>query len=319
MPSAPLINLPDGERVRAAQEIVRFRHRLADTGLFTDEALTRLIDETPREHLTICTMPLNPPPDRRWIAGHAGSLDGAGLMEAVRRGRLWVSPCGAMTRHPTYRAVFDRLMGEFRKATGLTVLRAEASVLVSSPRMGIFLHVDPAETMLLHVRGHKTMRVYPSDEAHLSENALEAILLGESLTDVPYDPAMEAAAQVVPLAPGEAAFWPQHRPHRVVNDGDLNVSVSVEFTTPRSAMANSVFYLNGRLRRRFGHQPRSRSAAPALKPAYLAASRLVKVLAPVTANAPGEHVRQFDVDLAMPHCLRWRPGFPPLEDRASAA
>jgi hypothetical protein len=263
-------------------------------------------------------MPVNPPPDRRWIAGDAGALDGAGLIEAARRGRLWVSPCGAMTRHPTYRAVFDRLMGEFRQATGLAVLRAEASVLISSPKMGIFLHVDPAETMLLHVRGHKTMRVYPSDEAHVSEAALEAILLRETLTDVPYHPAMEAAAEALAMTPGDAAFWPQHRPHRVINDGDLNVSVSVEFSTPRSVMANGVLYVNGRLRRRFGVEPGSRRTAPALKPAYLAASKVLKTLAPVKTNAPAEHVRQFDVDLAMPHCLRWRPGFPPLEDRAAA-
>ena len=117
------------------------------------KALAKLIDETPREEVTICTMEPRPAPDLRWIAGNANGLDGAALIEAARRGRLWVSPRSAMTKHPTYAKVFDQLMGEFSKATGMRVLSADASVLISSADMGIFFHVDKAETMLWHIRG----------------------------------------------------------------------------------------------------------------------------------------------------------------------
>ena len=49
--------------------------------------------------------------------------------EAARRGALWVSPRSAMTKNPRYKVVFDQLMGEFSKETGLPALTANAAVL----------------------------------------------------------------------------------------------------------------------------------------------------------------------------------------------
>jgi len=302
-----LPELSHDQRRRAGREIVRFRHRLEETGLFTDQALARLIDETPREMLTICTMRENPPPQETWIAGEAGSLSGAEPIAAARIGKLWVSPRSAMTRHPRYARVFTRLMDEFAAETGIRVLSADAAVLVSSPRMGIFFHVDPAETMLLHVRGHKTLHVYPPKPENVSEQALEAILLKETLSDLPYAPTMEAEAAHVDLAPGEALYWPLHAPHRVTNGDDLNVSVSVEFSSPRSRLQNGVFYTNGVLRRRLGVNPRSRGTPAVLQPAYLAAAKLLKTLLPA-GTAERDHARRFDVDLSAPDCIRWRDG-----------
>src|SRR4051794_40099366 len=146
MTDSLVTGLQAADRPRIGREIVRFNHRLAETGLFTDEALARLIDEHPRSELTVCTMRPNPPADETWIAGDANGLSGAELVEAARRGALWVSPRSAMTRNPRYRAVFDRAMADFARATGLTVLTADAAVLLSGANMGIFFHVDPAET-----------------------------------------------------------------------------------------------------------------------------------------------------------------------------
>jgi len=305
------------DRARVGREILRFNHRLADTGLFTDEALARLIDEHPRSETTICTMKENPPPDETWIAGEANDLTGAELVEAARRGALWVSPRSAMTRNPRYKAVFDVVMADFARATGLKILTADAAVLISGARMGIFFHVDPAETMLWHVRGTKTIHVYPPRQDYVTEEALEAILLKENLSDLPYRAAMEADAVAVDLEPGEAVFWPQHSPHRVVNGPNLNVSVSVEFSTPRSALTNGVFYVNGVLRRRLGARPTSRGAPKALEPAYWAAAKALKVLSPPKVNVERNHQRQFDVDLSAPGCIRWREGFGPAVGHAA--
>jgi hypothetical protein len=306
------------EARKARNEIVRFNHRLAETGLFTDEALARLIDEFPRDEVTICTMDPHPQPDVRWIAGEGAGLDGAQLVEAARRGRLWVSPRSAMTKHPKYKAEFDKLMGEFAKATGMRVLRADAAVLISSADMGIFFHVDPAETMLFHVRGHKTIHVYPPKEEIVTEQALEAILLKETLSDLPYNASMEAQAVVVDLAPGEAVSWPIHSPHRVLNGPDLNVSVSVEYSTPRSMLTNGVYYVNGVLRRRAGQSPVTRGTPAVLKPAYWAASNVLRKLDNGKGNIERSHERQFDVDLSAPHCIRWREGYGPAAVKQAA-
>jgi hypothetical protein len=293
------------------KEVLRFNHRLAETGLFIDAALARLLDEHPRSETTICTMRPNPPADETWIAGEAGNLTGAELVEAARTGALWVSPRSAMTRNPRYKVVFDQLMGEFSKETGLPVLTADAAVLISSPRMGIYFHIDGAETMLWHVRGHKTVHIYPPRQDIVSEAALEAILLKETLNDLPWTPALEDHGLPVMLAPGQAAFWPQHSPHRVLNGEDLNVSVSMEFSSPQSMLTNGVFYTHGRMRRALGWAPSSRGPARVLAPASLLVAKALRTWAPHDVNVECAHARRFDVDLSAPGCVRWRDGQAP--------
>lgn len=293
------------------KEILRFNHRLEQTGLFTDAALANLLDEHPRSETTICTMRPNPPANETWIAGEAANMSGEELVTAARTGALWVSPRSAMTKNPRYKVVFDQLMDEFSKETGLPHLTADAAVLISSPRMGIYFHVDPAETMLWHVRGHKTIHVYPPRQDIVTEAALEAILLKENLSDLPWTPALEDHGLPVTLRPGQAAFWPQHSPHRVVNGDDLNVSISVEFSSPQSMLTNSVFYTHGRMRRTIGWAPKSRSPLQALSPAYLLLAKALKTWAPPATNVECNHVRRFDVDLSAPGCIRWRDGMAP--------
>ena len=307
------------EQKRAVRDgVVTFRHGLADTGLFTDESLARMIDAHPRHMLDVCTMRRNPPPNERWVAGEAGDLTGAELVEAVRRGSLWVSLRQGMNEHA--QPVLDRAMREFAGESGAKVLSTKASILISGPEMGIFFHVDTSETMLWHVRGHKTMLVYPPEEAFCPEEALEAILHKETLSDAPWRPEMEAHVRRVPLGPGDGAHWELNAPHRVLNGPDLNVSVSLEYATPRSRSVNGTYWFNGFLRRRLGLNLSSRRTPAALRPVWWAASVAAKRLfADRTRNAECNHERRFDVDLSQPDAIRWRPGFGPLEELPRAA
>lgn len=305
------------EQNRAHKEgIVTFRHGLESTGLFTDAALAAMIDAHPRDMLDVCTMRKNPPPNERWIAGDPGDLSGAELVEAVKRGGLWLSLRQGMNVHA--QSTLDRAMRDFAAQSGARVLSTKASILISGPGMGIFFHVDTAETMLWHVRGHKTMLVYPPTEAFCPEAALEAILHKETLSDAPWKPEMEAHVRRVPLGPGEAAHWELNAPHRVLNGPDLNVSVSLEYATPRSRVVNGTYWFNGFLRRRLGVNLSSRSLPRALRPAWWAASVAAKRAFPAKANVERAHEREFDVDLSQPDAIRWRDGRTPLEQRLAA-
>jgi hypothetical protein len=305
-----LISKWDDSPTRVHHEITRFNHRLRETGLFEDEALANLLDSHPRDELTVCTMRPNPPAEERWIAGEAKNLNGAEILEAVKTGHLWVSPRHVMTVNPVYGNLFKRLMSEFATATGTTITNQDGAIIISSPNMGIFFHVDPAETMLWHIRGHKTIRIYPPREDYVTEAALEAILLKENLSDLPFREEMEAECAAVAVAPGEGVAWPVHSPHRVLNGPDLNVSISIEYSTPRSILTNGVFYLNGRLRRMAGLKLKSRGTPAVLKPAYLLAAKALKTLAPLKSTVEANHARQFDVDLSSPNAIRWRANKP---------
>ena len=318
MTAAPL--LPDWtpEQKRDRREgIVTFRHRLAQTGLFSDASLAAMIDAHPRDMLDVCTMRQNPPPNERWIAGDPGRLSGAELVEAVKRGSLWLSLRQGMNVHA--QPTLDRMMAEWTAQTADKVLSAKASILISGPNMGIFFQVYTAETMLWHLRGHKTMIVYPPQEAFVPEQALEAILHKETLSDAPWRPEMEAHARHVPLGPGEAAHWELNAPHRVLNGPDLNVSVSMEYATPYSRHLNGAYWFNGFLRRRLGLNLSTRDLPRALTPVWWAAAKLAQRLFPAKANFERAHVRQFDVDLSQPDAIRWRDGYAPLVERKLAA
>ncbi len=309
MAATLLPDLTPSQRRRAGREVLKFHHRLDETGLFSDAALARLIDETPRERISIRTSAAGAEP---WIAGEAGRLNGAELVAAARKGRIWITvPTAGAIR---YCRVLARLMDEFAHAMGLKVLDAEAQVVIASPRTGAAFHVDSAETMVLHVRGHETLQVHPP--RGLTERRLEAILREEASPDLPPGQPLEGGATPVSLQSGEAAWWPLHSPHRTVNGEGLNVSVAIAFVSPRSRRVNGVVYTNGFLRRRLGLHPVSSRTPSLLQPAYLAAARLLQSLRP-HGDAPPAPAPRFEVDLDAPGCIRWRKGERPGARRAA--
>lgn len=314
-----LTDLPPKADRRWPDSIFSFKNNLAGTGLFTDEALAALIDAQPRDKLDITTMRLNPPGGERWWAGEAKGMPGAQLLQAAKQGSIWINLRRVMADHPRYRALLDQGMAEFSRGTGARILSSSANLLISAANMGIFYHADIALNMLWHVRGTKTILVYPRHAPYLDERGMEAILLKENLSDAPYEEAFDTAALPVVLHPGDCVSWPQHAPHRVLNGDDLNVSVSCEYTTPETMLANGVLYVNGVVRRRFGSNPSVRSVPKAFSPAYWAVAKTLQRFAPPKANVEQAHPRDFDVDLAAPECVRWRPGRKPawVLDRAA--
>lgn len=314
MAATLLPDLTPAQRRRAGREILKFHHRLEETGLFSDAALARLIDETPRDRLSVRTS--SALAAEAWITGEARDKTGVELVAAARKGRLWIMiPAGGNIR---YGRVFARLMDEFAHAMGLKVLDAEAEVVIASPRMGAGFHVDSAETMVLHVRGLETIQVHPPGGPHLGERKLEAILRDEAPADLPAHRGLDEGATPVVLQAGEAAWWPLHSPHRAVNGEGLNVSVNVTFASPRSLRLNGVVYTNGFLRRRLGLHPVSSRTPGVLQPAYLAAARFLQSLKPHHDAAP-QPAPRFEVDLDAPGCIRWRKGERPGTRRAAAA
>lgn len=300
----------DQQRRAYPREIVTFQNDLEATGLFTDAALARLIDRHPRERIDVLTMGRDKTDRKSWAAGDWAGMSGAELIAAVKTGRLWINVRRAMDIDAEYKAVFDPLLEQFRKQSGAKILKAMGGVLISAPNAQVFYHCDRTDTMLWHVRGEKTMYLWPTKDQFVDELDYEKLILQETLEDIPYQPGFDAHATPVHMTPGTSVAWQLHGPHRVVNHDSMNVSVTIEYSTPDSVLTNAVFYTNGILRRRFGMKPRSRSVPGLLKPAYWAASRLLKPLAP-KVNAYKTHGRKFDVDTTQPDNVRWKPGFGP--------
>ncbi len=235
------------------------QHGLAETGLFTKEALSELIATYPRSHYNINTMGYDhDSPD--WREGDISGFDGEDVIDAIDRGRMWLNLRRVMDVDPRYAGLLNDIFSEFeRQVPGLQTFKQNIGILISSPKSQVFYHADIPGQSLWQIAGRKRVYVYPAQDPFLPMTSLEDIVLGETEEEIPYESWFDDYAEVYDLEPGQMVHWPLNRPHRVVNEDCLNISVTTEHWTPEIRKSYAVNYGNGVLRRVLGYAPRSRS------------------------------------------------------------
>lgn len=248
------VECPAGLRHAFGIRTVTGGHRLADNPLFGDAALIELLDRMPRERLYAFSTGTNPErvEDNR-AAVHAG-VSGAQLLQAVRRGRLWLNATRVDLADPRYRDVIHKLYVELAaQIPGFAPESTQGTLLISSPQALVYYHADGPASVLWHVRGRKRVWVYPALHAgYMQRELLEDIFAGVRHEYLPYTRDYDDGAQIFDLAPGQWIAWPQNAPHRVTNLDDVNVSLSTEYFTAASRRRFQVYVANRFLRTRLG-------------------------------------------------------------------
>jgi hypothetical protein len=239
------------------------RHKLADHPLFSDPALERLIEATPREHFHVNTMGWDETDPRNWREGEMSGLSGREVMTAIERGNIWVHLQRVHEAFDAYGDLLDRLFEDIeRRLPDFRSYKRSMSVLISSPNMNVALHADVPGQSLWQVRGRKRVWVYPPHAPYLPQGKIENIVLQRtSDTDLPYEPAYDAAAESFELGPGDWTTWPRNAPHRVRNANYVNVSFTTEHWTNEARAGYVVDYANGLLRPFFGGRDLSRETS----------------------------------------------------------
>ncbi|MEM7812134.1 MAG: cupin-like domain-containing protein [Planctomycetota bacterium] len=302
--SAPL-TLPDEIREPGTVESTVFTatHRLDDSGLYTDESLARLIDAVPREMLGFSAMGTDPE-NYVWGEADVDGFDGATLLEAVKRGRFWLTVRKVMEVAPDHAAAVDELYDALENlCPGFEATRRSANILISSPTAMVYYHVDVPQNILWHVRGRKRVYVYPDWRDDVPEDLYEAVLDADREEDVPYRRAFDDRAEVYDLNPGEWITWPQNTPHRVENLEGLNVSVSTEHYTPRALRYVRSVRANRTLRK-FGLRPTSaptEGVGYAARMGVFTAKRLAEKYA--ARKAVYEYPTNFRIDFDAEGCM----------------
>jgi hypothetical protein len=227
-----------------------FQHRFAETGLFEDDALAAVLDRYPAELYDINLFDFDDGEAMRLRTGSRGKGSGSELLAAIKEGRIWVQLRRVTGNRPEFREVADRLYADL---TGydpaFKALEVNGQLLLSAPGAKVPYHVDAPGVILFHIRGRKRLWVYPAEAAFLPREAMEDIVMQQKTEDLPYRKAMDEAAAIIDLEPGEAAAWPLHAPHRVENLDGFNVSLTTDYQTWESRFTNGAYYLNGALRR----------------------------------------------------------------------
>ncbi len=243
------------------KDIMTVRHNLADTGLFTDEALADLLDKHPTQKVDVCTMGnADPRFPNKFMTGDFRDCDGKTLMNAAKAGAVWINVREAMNVHPEYKKVLDKMYGAIEQITSRPPFNARGGILISSPIAKVPYHCDQTETILWHIRGKKRIYIYPTSEEFMSDEDYQNIITQDREDDVPYSKDMDASARAFDLAEGEMISWRLNAPHRVDNQS-FCVSVTTEYSTRESAFKNSVMFTNAVLRQRFGVKSRWSSAS----------------------------------------------------------
>ena len=258
--------------------IVRVRHGLHQRPMFSDEGLARILDLYPREALGAFTMGEDLEDWGSWRRGGVQGLSGDQLLNAVQEGRLWLNLRHANLHLPEFAALCDEISAEKQRRLGQPILNRDLGLLISSPNARVFFHLDVPLSSLWQVRGEKRIWFYPRREPYVSDAWIERCVLRTAEGQAPFRAEWDADAVTFPMAPGDMTTWPQNMPHRVDNGPMVNVSLSMEFMTPRALRRARVLHANGVLRRSLGWSPQvQEQPGPGLaaKLAFHAAHRLL--------------------------------------------
>lgn len=234
------------------QHAIKLKHRLAESGLFTREALGKLIERCPAQELGLESMGLETDrPDR--LYGELGAASGLEAIEAIEKGRIWMNIRRVMEWAPEYRDLLNAIFSELEsRMSGFKTFKRNIGVLISSPNAKVYYHADIQGQTLWQISGVKRVYIYPRSEIFVAPRSIEKILLRETAEDMPYQSWFEDHATAFDLHPGEMLTWPLYAPHRVQNHDCLNISVTMEHWTQAIWNSYAVHYGNGVLRRTFG-------------------------------------------------------------------
>ena len=285
-------------------------HRLASSPLFSDDALARLIDKTPREayHVNYSQKTPGNPPRRR--EGEIKGLTGHEVLDVVKNGNIWVNLTAPAKTDPAYGQLLDSLYAEFEeRVPGFSSYKRNLTILISSPNVSVKYHSDVPGQSLWQVRGTKKVYVYPASRPFISQPALEKLILGQLReTDMPYEGWYDDYAEVHMLEAGKMLHWPLNGPHRVVNENMLNVSFTTEHWTDELRKHYAVNYANGFLRSKLGVQKLSQQVTGASYLAKLGLAGLVK-FTPLNPQKKKVYTVDFQVDPAAPEGVRDIEGY----------
>ena len=296
------LNWSDTEQRLFGESLVEGQHDLHRWEIFSDDGLADILDRYPRELLGVYSFPRLTQGLKAPSHGTAEGLTGAELLDAVKRGRLWLNLRAASHHLRDMADVEDEVFAALDAASGKRSFKRDVGLLISSPKVHVNYHLDIPLVTLIQIRGEKRVWLYPTDEKFAAPEAIEAIAMRECEEDVAYDPAFDADATLVNMQPGMMITWPQLAPHRVQNGNMMNVSLSCEFLTlPAWIRANEV-YANGILRRRAGWTPGYARRIGAGSFAKAGLSRVLKARQP-KPEAPPMDV-SFAVDPNIKGCVR---------------
>ncbi len=249
----------DDEYESFSREITLLKHNYHESELFSDEAIIDLLDNYPRKWLQCYTMGFNPEDHSEWTTVHIAERSGKEILEALKKGRIWINAINIDQYKKEYGDLIRKMYHQIdEKCSAITKAKPGFNaLLISSPDIQVYYHLDPDPNMLWHLKGTKKVWVYPAcDDRFTPQQYVEEIIGEERHESLPYKKWFDEYAQCYELKPGEVVSWPQHSPHRVENK-DFNISLTTSYRSKESRRLNGVHGANHYLLKKVGIKNRS--------------------------------------------------------------
>jgi len=295
---------PTSKVMKFGADLGVYQHTLHQNPMFSDSGLVQLLDAYPREKLEIYTMSADHKTVDKSRRGAADNLNGAQLLDAVKKGRIWLELRWANKLLADYQLLADKMFAELHQMhPGLTTFHHDVGIVISSPALQVFYQLDMPMTALFQVRGERMARIWDARAPYIEDEHLERQALSGLPAQVDYNPIWGEDAQTISLKPGTMATWAQNSPYRLINSDALNVALAVQFLTPAALLRANVIYGNAVLRRKFGLAQRLVAGPTPLNLIKLAAARIAKLMNwfPPALKA---RVITFHVEPAAPNAVR---------------
>lgn len=240
-------------------EPVCIGHSLHQNPLFSSDTLAELIETYPRSSYGIFSMGSQKNEAWYWRQGDLDGMKGKDVLEAIKRGRLWLNLRNVNQVDKRYAKLLDELMDELgERMPGFKAKRKNCGILVSSPMAQVYYHVDLPGQLLFQIAGRKKLYFYPAHKPFITHEQLERTAITGLGVDIKFEPWYDEYARVQDFEAGQMVHWPHFAPHRVVNYDVMNISMTVDFSTDPILRAQMVNYANGILKHGLGWTPRSR-------------------------------------------------------------
>jgi hypothetical protein len=227
-----------------ARASIALHHRLVDHPLLGLPAIAELADRLAPDQVRRerGDLPLD---DRGYVDAGAGPP--SETVRGIEHNGFRIS-LREIQSDPVYRALIDSCLDEIAEILGDReggMCRRSGYLFVTSPVATTPLHFDPEHSLLLQVRGRKTVFSVPRAQPELIQRELDRYYDG-----APCDVAtLQRTADRFELGPGDGVYFPSFVPHWVSTHDGVSVSFSIPFYTRDSERAEYVNRVNTRLRR----------------------------------------------------------------------
>lgn len=250
---------------------VEFVHDLHLDDRVTLAAVADLVDRLPRESVISDTaaqpllVPQGGPP--------RGALERPGdVIRDLRNANAWLTVLN-VEDDPAMADLMNTYLDQLEAglvATQGKMRKRAAFVFVSSPNSVTPVHFDIEHSLLMQVRGAKTVSIGSYESDAVRRHEINRYWDGSHgrIESLP----QEVAAY--PLTPGRAVYLPPGTPHWVHNGPDISLSVTLTYFTAATVRENRIEDFNASLRRLHLH-PREPGRSTAVDTAKVCATEFL--------------------------------------------